>query len=325
MATLTDTTATEPQRHGATNVRPGRSRRPRLLRRPRQETLAAYGFLAPDGIGLFVFLVVPMFLALGMGFFETTGFGTYHFNGLDNYARMASDPLLWNSLRVTGIYAGLYVPIVFVVSLVLAILVRDAFPGVGFARTAFFLPNVVSLIVIGLLWQFLLVDKKGLVSTLLEPFGLGGLSWLGSPKLALLTLVLISVWFFMGYYMLIFLAGLQDIPKEYYEAARVDGASAWQRFRHVTWPMLKPTSFFVLVVTLINAVSGLQAFDLVYATTKGGPANATSTIVFYIYAQAFDHGNYGYAAAITSSLVAVLVVITGTLFALTRGGRFDVN
>lgn len=231
--------------------------------------------------------------------------------------------LLWKSFGITVGYAGLFVPLAFFAGLGLALLVSEHFPGVAVVRAALFLPNAVSLVVIGLLWQFLLTDKTGAVAKLT---GLHEVSWLGDPTLALLTLVLISVWFLMGYQMLIFLGGLQDIPREYYDAATVDGGGPWQRFRHVTWPMLRPTSFFVLVTSLINAVTGLQVFDLVYVLTSGGPANSTTTtttVVYYAYQQAFLFGRFGYASAICALLVVALGAITGVLFALTRGGRFD--
>ncbi|MEV0405111.1 sugar ABC transporter permease [Actinoallomurus sp. NPDC050550] len=313
MATLTESrpVVRAPRRRGAG---------PRGRRR--REAAAAYGFLAPDLLGLLVFVALPMVLALGIALYEVDGFGGYTFVGLDNFKAMADDPLLLKSVRVTVTYVVMFVPLAFVVSLALALLVRDHFPGVGFVRAAFFVPNVISLVVTGLLWQFLLADKQGVVPRLLRPLGLGDVSWLGTPSLALPALVLISVWFLMGNQMLIFLAALKDIPGEYEDAARVDGAGPWQRFRHVTWPLLRPTSFFVLVTSLVNAVTGLQAFDLVYVVSKGGPDNSTSTVVYYIYEQAFSEGHYGYAAAITTTAVAFLMVVTAVLFATTRGGRF---
>ncbi|MFR9730847.1 carbohydrate ABC transporter permease [Saccharopolyspora sp. MS10] len=289
----------------------------------RADGRAALGFLAPDGLGLLVFVLVPTVLALVVGLFDVDGFGNVAWAGLDNFRLMAGDGLLWRSFGVTALYAVLFVPLVFACGLGLALLVKDHFPGVGAVRAALFLPNAVSLVVIGLLWQFLLADKTGLVSRVFAAFGVDGVSFLGDPDLALITLVLISVWFLMGYQMLIFLGGLHDIPGDLYDAATVDGAGAWHRFRHVTWPMLRPTSFFVLVTSTINAVTGLQAFDLVFVTTSGGPANATSTIVYYAYQQAFQFGRFGYAAAICALLVLLLGTITGSLFAVTRGGRFD--
>ncbi|WP_433869623.1 carbohydrate ABC transporter permease [Saccharopolyspora sp. CA-218241] len=290
------------------------------MRARRSDTRAAWLFLAPDGVGLLLFVAIPTVLALLVGFFHLDAFGNLSWAGLDNFRLMAGDGLLWRSFGITLLYAAMFVPLCFAVSLGLALLVRDHFPGVGAVRAALFLPHSVSLVVIGLVWQFLLTDKTGAVNRL---FGLSEVSWLGDPDLALFTLVLISVWFLMGYQMLIFLGGLQDIPREFYDAATVDGGGPWQRFRHVTWPMLRPTSFFVLVTSTINGVAGLQVFDLVFVVTSGGPANATSTVVYYAYQQAFLFGRFGYAAAICALLVAALAAFTAALFALTRGGRFD--
>lgn len=315
----------------ATTTAPARPRaadtktapKPKGMSRRRREALAAYAFLAPDVLGLLVFVALPMVLAFGVAFYRVDGFGGYTFTGLDNYRTMLKDQQLRDSLLVTAKYVVLFVPVAFVVSLSLAMLVRNHFRGVGWVRAAFFLPNVCSLVVVGLLWQFLLVDKRGAVSGVLRPVGLDDVSFLGTPKLALATYVVISVWFLMGYFMLVFLAGLKDIPADLEDAARVDGAGRWQRFRYVVWPLLRPTSFFVVVTATIGAVTGLQAFDLVYVLTNGGPARATSTVVFYIYEQAFQFNNVGYAAAMTTIVVALLVVCTGAMFGLTRGGRFS--
>ncbi|MEO3797493.1 sugar ABC transporter permease [Nonomuraea sp. B10E15] len=296
---------------------------PPVWNRRRREALAGYAFVAPDLLGLVMFVGLPMVLSLGVSLFSADGFGGYTYVGLDNFRQMAEDAQLWQSVRVTLTYTVAFVPIGFVVSLGLALLVRDHFPGVGLVRTMFFLPHVISLVVVGIAWQFLLVDKQGAVPTLLRPVGLGDTSFLGDPSLALGSLVAISIWFLMGYNMLILLGGLKDIPKEYEEAAGIDGATAWQKFRHVIWPLLRPTSFFVLVNSVVGSVTGLQAFDLVYVLTQGGPAGSTSSVVFYIYQQAFTFNNYGYASALTTVVVGFLITATGTMFGLTRGGRFD--
>jgi multiple sugar transport system permease protein len=294
-------------------------------RRRRRETFAGYLFVAPDALGLLAFVGIPMVLALAVSLYQVDGFGNYTFAGLDNFRAMAHDSALWASAKVTLTYVVCFVPVTFAVGLGLALLVRDHFPGVGAVRTLFFLPNVLSLVVIGLLWQFMLVDKQGVLTYASRPFGLGDKSWLGDPALALWTYIAISIWYSMGYQMLLFLAGLKDIDREYLDAARSDGASAVQRFRYVIWPLLRPTGFFVLITSIVGAVTGLQAFDLVYVLTKGGPDNRTSTVVFYIYEQAFQFGKYGYASAITALLVTFLVVVTGTMFAVTRGGRFHAD
>lgn len=289
----------------------------------RREWLAGYLFVAPDVLGLAIFVGIPMLMGLGFGLFDVSGFGGYTFIGFANYKRMFSDPQFLDSLRVTVLYVVFFVPLLFVVSLALAILVNQKIPLVGIFRNLFFMPNVVSLVVIGFVWQFILVDKIGVVNTILATVGISGISWLGDPHFALWTVIVISIWFLMGYYMIIFLGGLQDIPREYYDAARVDGADSWTIFRAITWPLLKPTSFFVLLVSLVASVAGLQAFNLIYIMTIGGPANSTTLGIFYIYQQAFQFGDFGYAAAMASFLVLLLLILTAIMFVLTKGGRFE--
>lgn len=286
-----------------------------------RERRAALLFLIPDVLGLLVFLGLPMLLSLVLGFFRVSGFGGYEFIGLANYRRMFSDPLFFNSLLTTLVYIVAIVPGTFVLSLGLALLVKERLPFVGLFRSAFFVPYVISVVVLGLVWQFMLTDAIGVINRALASVGITGLSWLGSPGLALVTVIGVSIWLGLGYYMILFLAGLQDIPREYYESARLDGAGAWASFRHVTWPLLKPTSFFILLTSTIAAFTG--GFELIYILTNGGPANATTLTVFYIYQQAFVFGEFGYAAAMGSFVVLILLVCSLGLFALTKGGRFS--
>lgn len=298
------------------------ARRSRLSQTKR-EWVAAYLFLLPDLLGLLLFIGIPMVLSLGLGFFNVSGFGTYTFSGLANYRKMFADPLFLGSLQVTAKYVIVLVPGLYVTGLGLALLVKRPAPLVGLFRAMLFLPNVISLVVVALIWKFLLVDRIGVVNVLFSKIGLGGRSWLGDPDLTLWALLGVTIWFLMGFYMLIFLAGLQEIPREYYDAARIDGAGAWRSFWDITLPLLKPTSFFVLLVSLVAAVAGPQGFDLVYVMTSGGPANSTNLTTYYIFDQAFRYSNFGYAAAMASVLVLVLLGLSGILFALTRGGRFD--
>lgn len=295
----------------------------RRWRREHREWLAAYLFLAPDVIGLLVFLVLPMVLALTMGFFRVSGFGDYTFIGLANYQRLFSDELFVNSVRVTAVYAVVLVIGVYVVSLGLALLVQQRLPLIGLLRSFFFLPHIVSLVVVGFVWQFLLVNRVGVINKVLAAIGLEGRSWLGDPQFALGTVLIVTIWFLMGFYMIVFLAGLQEIPPEYYDAARIDGASFWEMFRSITLPLLRPTSFFVILVTMVAAVAGQQGVDLTVVMTRGGPDRSTSLVTYYVYQQAFEVGDYGYAAAIASFLVVLLLGLTAVLFALTRGGRFE--
>ncbi|GHO46528.1 carbohydrate ABC transporter permease [Ktedonospora formicarum] len=293
------------------------------LSRRQREAFAAYLFLLPDVLGLTIFLAVPMLFSLGLGFFESDGFGNFAFAGLGNYTQMFSDEQFLASLRTTLLYVFVLTPLLFIVSLALALLVRQKIPLIGVLRSMLFMPYVISLVVVGFVWRFMLTDQVGIVNQLLQFLHLPTPSWLGDPNVALWTVILVNVWFGMGYYMIIFVAGLQDIPREYYEAAEIDGAGGWNAFWNVTWPLLKPTSFFVLLVSIVSSVSGAQGFDLIYVMTKGGPAQSTSLGIFYIYQQAFQFGHYGYAAAMASFLVGILLIATLIMFALTKGGRFE--
>lgn len=295
----------------------------RSLSAQHREWIAGYLFVLPDALGLLIFVGTPMVLSLSLGFFEVSGFGGYRFVGFMNYRRMLSDPLFLQSLRVTLTYVVLLVPCLYVAGLGLALLVQRRSRANGFFRSLFFMPQMVSLVVVALVWQVLLVDKIGIINRAMAAIGLGGISWLGDPTFALFAIVAVSVWFLMGFYMLIFLGGLQDIPKEYYEAAKIDGAGPVSSFLYITLPLLQPTSFFILLVSTVTAVCGFQTFDLIYVMTKGGPANSTQLAVYYIYQQAFLFNDFGYAAALASVLVFILIVMTVLLFLLTRGGRFN--
>jgi multiple sugar transport system permease protein len=300
------------------------ARRAGLTNRQR-EVLAGYLFIAPDFIGLLVFVGIPMLLALTMGFFDVNGFGQFNFVGLANYQKMAGDTVFWQCLRVTLLYMVLLVPSLYVSGLGLALLVQRSNRFNTVMRSIFFAPQMVSLVVIGLVWQLLSADKVGILSRGLALLGITGVSLLGSPNFALYTTLAATIWFLMGFYMLIFIGGLQDIPREYYEAAEIDGAGRIQSFWNITLPLLRPTSFFVLLISLVASVAGSQAFDLIYVMTKGGPANSTSVLIFYVYQQAFQFSAFGYAAAMASIVVVILLIATAVLFLMTRGGRFNLD
>lgn len=296
---------------------------PKGLSAKHREWIAGYLFVLPDALGLFIFLGVPMLLSLVLSVYEVNGFGGYTFVGAKNYVRMWHDPLFWKGAQVTALYAVMLVPALYVCGLGLALLVQQTNRFNAVMRSMFFAPHMVSLVVVALIWQFMVIDKVGVISRITPMLGLGGLSFLGDPSFALVTVVVVSVWFLMGFYMLIFLGGLQDIPTQYYEAAVMDGAGPIARFWYITLPLLKPTSFFIIMVSMVAAVAGAQAFDIIYVMTKGGPANSTAVLIVYIYQQAFGFGAFGYAAAMSSILVVALMAVTAIFFAVTRGGRFD--
>ena len=186
--------------------------------------------MLPDLLGLLVFVVGPILYALFLSFHEWNAFSSPAFVGFDNYQRLWGDPQFWSSLRVTALYTFSYVPIVFAVSLGLAVLVSQRLPFIGMFRTLFFVPVVLSLVVSALMWKFIFDERVGFLNYLLNLVGLPSQPWLGSVELALPAIVMVSVWIHMGYYMVIFLAGIQDIPKLYYDAAKIDGANALQAF-----------------------------------------------------------------------------------------------
>jgi multiple sugar transport system permease protein len=297
--------------------------RPAGLNMRQREALAGYLFVAPDFLGLLVFIGVPMVLALTMGFFNVNGFGAFTWAGLDNYKKMFIDPVFWQCLKVTLLYVVLIVPALYLSGLGLALLVQRTSRFNTVMRAMFFAPQMVSLVVIAVIWQMMSADKQGILARAFAAIGIPNVSLLGNPSLVLYTVVFIAVWFLMGFYMMIFLGGLQDIPREYYEAAEIDGANRVHRFWYITLPLLKPTSFFIILTSIVAAIAGGQAFDLIYVMTKGGPANATQLIVVYIYQQAFQFSAFGYAAAMASILVVILLLVTAVLFLMTRGGRFS--
>lgn len=288
-----------------------------------REWIAGYLFVLPDALGLTLFIGLPAAMALFVSLYAFDAFGSFTFVGTAHYRRMLLDPLFWKSLRVTLVFAVTLVPLLYATGLGLALLVQRTNRYNTVMRSMLFAPQMVSLVVIGLVWQLLVVDKIGLLPRGLTALGLESISFLGDPRFALATITVVCVWFLMGFYMLVFLGGLHDIPREYYEAAEMDGAGPLARFWYITLPLLRPTSFFVLLVSTVSAVAGAQVFDLVYIMTRGGPANATSLLITYIYEQAFQFGDFGYASAMSAVLVGLLASVSGLFFAVTRGGRFQ--
>jgi multiple sugar transport system permease protein len=272
-----------------------------------QQRLVGYGFLLPDLLGLAVFVALPIAGAVYISFHDWTGIGAQRWTGLSNYEALIHDKAFLQALKVTAIYTFSFVPLLYAIALGLALLVNQGLRLTGFLRSAFFAPFMVSLVVGSIVWSFMLQDPAGVVNAIIGLFGIAPQPWLGSTKLALVSVILVTLWQAVGYSMIIFLAGLQDIPSVYYEAARVDGAGAWRRFRSITLPLLKPTSAFVILIAFIGA---FQLFDPIFVMTQGGPANSTTTAVFYIYQQAFQFLQFGYASALSVALFAIILVFS---------------
>jgi multiple sugar transport system permease protein len=234
------------------------------------------------------------------------------FVGLKNYQAILKEEGFRQALVNTLVYVGVTVPLGMAVSLGLALLLNDKIKGVGFFRTAVFTPFVTSTVAAGLIFIWLMDYDRGLVNAALQAVGIGRINFLQSERWAMLAVILMTVWKQAGYNMILFLAGLQGIPEMYYEAASIDGARrGWQTFRHITWPLLWPTTFFVLVISIIFA---FRSFEQMFVMTRGGPVGATTTLVYYIFDKAFKFGHMGQAAAVSTLMVVIVLLITWVQF-----------
>lgn len=287
-------------------------RRTRTTDARRRESLTAFGLATPAVVLLIVFLVVPVVLAFALAFTDARLVSPTpaRFVGLRNFTQLFQDPTFYKSLRNTVYFAAVVVPLQAGLALMLALLVNAKVRGVNFFRTVYFLPVVTSMVVVSLLWTFL-YREDGLVNHVISALTLGGVEgpdWLGDPATAMPAIILMSVWQGVGFHMIIWLAGLQTIPAELYEAADLDGATRWHRFRHVTWPGLRATRTFVLVTITIAAFS---LFTQIRVMTQGGPLDSTTTVVHQAVHTGYDQQQTAYAAAI--SLVFFVLVLSVSL------------
>lgn len=274
------------------------------------EELWAYLFISPWLVGFIVFTAGAMVYSLGVSFWETNFLNRNEFVGLANYERMLGDDLFWRSVRVTFLYTFLTVPLSTVLALAIALLLNQKIRFASFFRTVYYLPAVVAGVAVALLWAWVLDPNDGLLNSLLRVVGVEGPRWFASERWALPGLVLITLWG-TGTNMLLYLAGLQSIPTDVKEAARVDGAGPVRAFFNVTLPLLTPTVFFNVV---LNVIGSFQMFDRAYVLTEGGPNNATLTMVLYLYLRAFGQYSgqfeFGYASAIAWGLFSIILVFT---------------
>lgn len=273
----------------------------------RSEARWAWFFLAPSAIGFLVFTLLPVAASLGLSFVKWNLVGTPEWVGLANYVRALDDPMFWRVLKNTAVYTLGTVPTTMALSLALALALNQKIRGVTLFRGLFYLPVVAPMVAVAMVWRWLYNTDFGVINYLLSRLGLSIIPWLTSLRWAMPAVILMSVWKSLGYGMVLYLAGLQGVPQHLYDAAAVDGANGWQRFWHITLPMLSTTSFFVMVTSVIGS---FQVFGQVYIMTRGGPANATSTIVYYIYQNAFESFRMGYASALSWLLFAVIFVFT---------------
>ena len=274
----------------------------------RRDGLVAFGFLSPTLLVFGVFVLFPILFSFYLSFTQWNLFGgEAAFVGLDNYARMADDPEFWQTFANTGVYTVGTVPLNMALALAAAFFLHQQVIGKRFLRAAFFSPVVISAVAAAVVWRWVFDPNLGLANVALEALGLTAVNWTNSPAAAMTALIIVGVWKSFGVNMILFSAGLAGIPPHYYEAARIDGAGGWQRFWHITLPLLAPTTLFVLVLSMIGS---FQVFDIVFVLTNGGPLGATKVLVYYLYEHAFKFFDMGYASAVAYALFAVLFVLT---------------
>lgn len=270
----------------------------------RKESINAIIFLAPSLGFLLIFLIFPILASFYLSFTQYDIFSPSKWVGFRNYVQHFSDPLFWNSLRVSFYFTLGSVPARMFLALGLAVILNSQIKGISIFRSLFFLPSVASIVAISMLWLWLYNPSFGIFNFILNSFGFSSQSWLRNPQQAPFCLIIMEIWRTVGYWMIIYLAGLQEIPEQHYEAAKIDGANKWQLFLYITFPCLIPVTLFILVMSTIWT---LQIFAQVYIMTQGGPANATSVVVHRIYVEAFKQMRFGYASA--SSIIFFFIVI----------------
>jgi multiple sugar transport system permease protein len=283
------------------------------LHRERHWTAAV--FLLPAASGILLFSILPIIQAFRISFFDYSLLNPEQvFIGLSNYDRAWTDPVFRVALTNTLLYTVLLVTIQTTAALVLALLLKQQVRGLAFFRSSIFLPVITSLVIISTVWK-LMFNSQGFINSFLQTVGLGAQPFLASPGQALLSLVFMGVWKDVGFYMLIFLAGLQAIPMELYESAEIDGATKAGRFVWITLPLLRRATVFVIVV---GTISAFKVFTPVYLMTDGGPADSTTVIVFYIFRSAFRYFQMGYASAMSFILLGIVLILTVVQFRLLR-------
>ena len=274
---------------------------------------AAYFFLTPALLAIFIFFLLPVLAAFVMSFtdFDIYSLGNFRyvqFVGFKNYLQILNDPLFWQALKNTFYFVIAGGPLSIAVSLGAAILLNSKLVKYkGFFRLVYFMPVVTTLVAVSVLWRFIYHPKFGILNYLLSFIGIKGIDWLGDPNWAMPAIIFMAVWKNFGYNMIIFIAGLQNIPEDLYEAASIEGASAWQQFKNITLPMLAPTTLFITIITMIGY---FQLFAEPYVMTQGGPLNSTLSIVLYMYQEGFRWWNMGYSSALAFILFFIILIVS---------------
>jgi multiple sugar transport system permease protein len=304
-----------------------------MMKRQTREALSGYAWLLPALIILISFRIIPIILSVRMSLFDWGMAGPKAFVGLGNYLAVLRDPIFWKSLLNTGWYVLFEVPAIIFISLFIAVLLNQSIRGLGAYRTIYYLPVVTSIVAVSVVWRWILQPDRGLMNYILSWVHLDGLRWLQDPRglfqliagphvqlpqglrgpsVALLSLVMMGIWKGIGYNVVIFLAGLQNIPRSYYEAARIDGAGKFQMFRNVTWPLISPTTYYVLIMSCISAFETFAQVWIMTGPPAGGPLSTTKVVMYYFYENSFELWRLGYGASI--AFFAFFIILALTIF-----------
>ncbi|CAH0118977.1 Lactose transport system permease protein LacF [Paenibacillus sp. CECT 9249] len=286
----------------------------------RRNRLVGYGFLLPNLIGFAVFILFPVLASFFMSFTDWNGFGQMKFTGFANYIRLWSDETFRISFVNSLIMTFVTVPVTLFLAILAAVALNKGVKGLKLFRTAMFLPHITATIAVAVIWQLLFNPTMGPINSFLRAVGIEQPpGWFASADWALVSVIIVNIWHSVGYYMVLYLAGLQGIPSDLYEAAEIDGAGKASQFRNITLPMLSPVIFFTVIIGIINS---FKVFDMVFVLTQGGPGRATHVLVFDIYNTAFQRYQYGYASAMAYVLFILILIITWIQF---RGQKKWVN
>ena len=279
-----------------------------------RRTLEGLSFITPNFIGFFVLILIPVLFTFWLCFNKC--YTPMEFVALDNFKYIFTHKIFQEAVVKTLIFTACSVVITLLLALGLAVLINQKLAGIGIFRTAIFFPYVASVVAVAAVWQMLFQKDMGLINEMLRFFGVTDVpGWFATTKWALPGVIIVNIWKNMGYYMIIYLAALQDVPTSLVEAGMIDGASAWQRFWKIKWPLLGNATFFVVMMLTINS---FKSFDLIYALTEGGPGTATTLLSQYIYNQSFVSWDYGRASAAAMVLFAIVAVITLIQFRLEK-------
>lgn len=276
-----------------------------------EQTLAPMLFLTPNLLIFCIFIILPAILGLRMSLFNWSILDGQKFIGLKNFHDLLGDSMFWLTLKNTLIYVVAVVPLLGIAALALALPLSSEGRGMGVFRVMYYVPTMLSMIIVGIAWRWLLGYDLGIINYMIKVFGGGAVPWLTNGTMANISLIFVTVWTRVGYFMMMFVGGLQAIPKTYYEAAEIDGAGRFMRFWRITLPLLRP---IILVVAVLATIEAFKAYELIFVMTQGGPGTSTKFIVQYIYQAAFQEDRMGYAAAMSVVLLAIIGIFTALQF-----------